>query len=108
MQDMKRALFFSVAAVTFAGAAGVMAGPAHFAVTAVFEPPARGKTEGAIAVTFSPSDPDIHVDEQPVPRLALDHAQTVLLDRQPPPPKMMPVDPNESKYIDASQPVRFA
>ena len=67
--------------------AASVAGPQHFDVAAAFEPPTKPGATGAIAVTFAPRDPDVHINEDPAPRLRLDLEQSALLDKQPPPPK---------------------
>ena len=80
--------------------------PSHFDVTAEYT--AGAKKQGSVAVTFKANDPDVVVNEHPGPRLALDPAQTVLVDKQPPPVKgAMAPDPQEGKYLDLSLPVVF-
>jgi hypothetical protein len=80
----------------------------HFDLLASFEPPERPGGEAAVAVTFRALDPDLRLNETPAPRLKLDLLDTVLLDRQPPPPRQVPdFDPLTAKYIDISEPVRF-
>jgi len=84
------------------------AGPRHFEVTATFVPPARPGADGAIAVRFVPLDPDVHVNEEPAPRLKLDLGQAVLVDKQPAPPKSATVfDPLTARYLDLEKPVKF-
>lgn len=83
-------------------------GPQHFDVMATFEPPAKPGASGAIAVTFAPRDPDVHINEEPPPRLRLDLEQSVFLDKQPPPPKTVTTfDPDTARYLDVKKPVRF-
>jgi hypothetical protein len=83
-------------------------GGTHFTVTAAFVPPAKAGANGAVAVTFAPLDPDVHVNEEPAPRLKLDPAQTVLLDKQAPPPARTPTfDPDTARYLDPKVPVSF-
>lgn len=84
------------------------AGPSHFSVSAAYAPPAKGEKDGAVEVTFSPTDPDVNINEEPSARLTLDPAQTILVDRQPPAKLAMAVDPATAKYIDLGRPVRFA
>jgi hypothetical protein len=80
----------------------------HFDVIAVFEPAKKAAGEGAIAVTFRALDPDLRVNETPAPRLKLDLAQTLLVDRQPQAPTSVPdFDPATARYLDTSRPVRF-
>ena len=69
--------------------------------------PRPRKRQGSVLVTFKALDPDVVVNEQPSPRLALDPAQKVLVDKQPPPAKTAPPDPEEGKYLDLSLPVAF-
>jgi hypothetical protein len=80
-------------------------GPRHFEVTASYTPAAR--RQGTVLVTFKALDPDVVVNEQPSPRLALDPAQKVLVDKQPPPAKTAPPDPADGKYLDLSLPIAF-
>jgi hypothetical protein len=60
-------------------------------------------------VTFSPRDPQIRVNEEPAPRLKLDPAQGVLVDRQPPRDTgaAPAFDPATAKSLDPVTPVRF-
>lgn len=84
------------------------AGPRHFDVEASFVPPAKPAGSGAIAVTFVPRDPDVHINEEPAPRLKLDLEQAVLVDRQAPAPKTAPTyDPETARYLDLKKPVQF-
>lgn len=99
---MKRVL------LVLAASAGLAAGPQHFTVTAVFVPPAKPGADAAIAVTFVPLDPEVHVNQEPAPRLKLDTGQRVLVDKQPPAPTRIPTfDPETTKYIDPKLPVYF-
>jgi len=87
---------------------GFSAAPRHFDVMAEFEPASKAGSEAAVAVTFRALDPDVKVNETPAPRLKLDLAQTVLEDRQPPPPAHVPdFDPLTARYLDTAKPVRF-
>ena len=87
----------------------VQAGPLrHFDVIAEFVAPRRAGGSGHVAVSFRALDPDVHVNESPAPRLKLDIAQAVLLDRQLPPPSHVPdYDPLTARYVDLSKPVLF-
>lgn len=88
--------------------AAAVAGVEHFTVTAAFVAPSRPGANGAIAVTFVPRDPDVHINQEPAPRLKLDPVQTVLADKQPPAPsRALPFDPETAKYLDATLPVSF-
>lgn len=79
----------------------------HFDLLATFEPGAAGE-EGAVEVTFRALDPDLRLNEEPAPRLRLELDETVLVDRQDPPPRSIPAyDPLTAQYLDLSEPVRF-
>jgi hypothetical protein len=93
-----------IATLALAALAGGAA-PRHFEVTASYAPGAR--RQGSVLVSFKPLDPDVVVNEQPSPRLALDPSQKVLVDRQPPAAKTAPPDPEDGKYLDLSLPVVF-
>jgi hypothetical protein len=83
------------------------AAPHPFAATAAFVP-ARGKAPAAVQVFFTPSDPDVRVNEEPAPRLELGPTQAVLVDRQPPAPrKAFAFDPETARYLDPALPVVF-
>ena len=77
----------------------------HFDVTASL---AEGKAGPRVAVTFVAKDPDVHVNEEPAPRLRLDPLQKVLVDKQPPPPaRAASFDPETARYLDLARPVLF-
>jgi len=102
------ALAAAIAAPLGAAWAAAAPGPAHFTVTAAYVPPARPASSGAVSVTFVPRDPDVHVNEEPAPRLKLDRDQAVLVDRQPAPPSKLPAfDPETARYLDTRVPVSF-
>jgi hypothetical protein len=90
--------------------AAMGAAPArHFDVTAAFAPPKNTTADGAVAVTFRALDPDVRVNETPAPRLKLDLAQAVLVDKQAPAPSQVPdYDPLTARYLDPAKPVLFA
>jgi hypothetical protein len=89
-------------------ALALAAGTPHFTVTATFVKPPQAGANGAIAVTFIPLDPDVHVNLEPAPRLKLDAAQRVLVDKQPPAPPHVPTfDPETARYVDPKLPVSF-
>jgi hypothetical protein len=89
-------------------AAAALAGPQHFTLSASFVPPAKAGAAGAIAVTFTAKNPDVHINEDPAPRLNLDPEQKVLVDRQPPrPARTEAVDPAKARYLDLLLPVSF-
>ena len=86
----------------------LLPGPQHFTLTAAFEPAAKAGQDAAVAVTFSGTDPMIHINEEPSPRLKLDPLQTVLVDKQKPPSGKGPdLDPDQARTLDLAQPVRF-
>jgi hypothetical protein len=61
-----------------------------------------------VAVTFVPRDPDVKINEEPEPRLKLDPAQAVLVDKQRPPSgTVKSYDPDTAAYLDLSRPVSF-
>jgi hypothetical protein len=88
------------------------AGPSakHFDVAASFVAPAKPGAAGAISVLFSPTDPDVAINEDPAPRLKLDPEQAVLVDKPAPstPPARAPsADAEKARYLDLAKPVRF-
>jgi hypothetical protein len=89
--------------------AAIQAAPArHFEVTAAFAPPRTASAPAAVAVTFQPVEQDLRLNETPAPRLRLDLAQTVLVDRQPSPSTEVPdYDPLTARYLDPAKPVHF-
>jgi hypothetical protein len=92
--------------VLFALAAA--SGPRYFEVMASFQAPAHPGGTGSIAVTFTGIDPDVQIDEEPAPRLKLDLAQSVLVDKQSAPPRTTAAyDPVTARYLDLKKPVQF-
>jgi hypothetical protein len=89
--------------------AAALAAPArHFDVTAAFTPAKKDTANAAVAVTFRALDPDVKINETPAPRLRLDLAQTVLVDRQAPASSQVPdYDPLTARYLDTAKPVLF-
>src|SRR5512138_1429205 len=84
-------------------------GTTYVEVEATYEAPVKAGADGAVAVLFKPTAPKIVVNENPAPRLKLDPAQTVLVDKQPPKaPSAPPADPAHAKYLDPQVPIRFA
>lgn len=97
----------ALAAVFVAGFAHA-AGPQHFTLSASYAPPAKLASNGTIAISFVATDPEIHVNEAPAPRLRLDPAQTILVDKQAlPPERVTPYDPATAKYLDLTLPLTF-
>jgi hypothetical protein len=83
-------------------------GASDVSVEARYEPPAHAGGQALIVARLLPRNPDLRVNELPAPRLRLE-AGGVLVDRQPAPTPHVPlVDPEFAKYLDTSQPVRFA
>jgi len=93
---------FLVAAIALGAA------PRHFDVVASFEPPRKAGASAHVAVSFAPLDPDVHINEEPPPRLKLELMQGVLVDKQAPAPeKTADWDPDNPRYLDLAKPVRF-
>jgi len=100
---MKRFILALVPAVAFA------AGTPYFTLSATFSAPAKAGADGSVAVTFTPRDPDVKINQEPPPRLKLEAGQRVLVDKQPAPPsRIAPFDPETARYLDPSSPVLFA
>jgi hypothetical protein len=94
--------------VAFVPALALAAPARHFDVTAAFAPAKTASTSAAVTVTFRALDPDVKVNETPAPRLKLDLAQTVLVDRQAPASSQVPdYDPLTAAYLDTAKPVLF-
>jgi hypothetical protein len=101
---MKR-LLLALLVLPVVGAAGPRS---DFDLLASFEPPQEPGEDAAVAVRFRALDPDLRLNETPAPRLRLDLLETVLIDRQAPAPRRVPVyDPLTARYLDVSDPVRF-
>jgi hypothetical protein len=94
--------------VAFVPALALAAPARHFDVNAVFAPAKKASAGAAVVVTFRALDPDVKVNETPAPRLKLDLAQTVLVDRQAPASNQVPdYDPLTARYLDTAKPVLF-
>lgn len=89
-----------------AGSALGLTGPAHVGLEASFAPPARGSASAAVLVRFLPLSEGVRVNQEPAPRLRLE-TTGILLDRQPPQQRAVPVDPDFARYLEPSEPVRF-
>jgi hypothetical protein len=78
------------------------------ALEATFVPPARAGAPASVAVTFTPRDPDVRVNQEPAPRLKLDPAQNIL-DYRPPAKTapMAPFDPSTAHYLEPAIPYAF-
>src|SRR5262245_61599520 len=82
--------------------------PQHLSVSASFKAPAKPGGLGAVLVTFVPKDPEVHVNEEPAPRLKLDPGQNLLVDKQTPPAsRIEPFDPDNARYLDTTFPASF-
>lgn len=80
----------------------------HFDLVASFEPAPKVGANGRVAVTFTARDPDVHINEEPGPRLRLDPDQHVLVDKQAPSAARSPsFDPDDARYLDLAKPVLF-
>ena len=77
-------------------------GSPHFTVSAQFRP---GKVAGEaeVAVSFTPTNPDVKVNTAPAPRLKLDAGQKFLADKTAPARAGSPAE----KYLDTTFPVMF-
>jgi hypothetical protein len=89
-------------------AAALPAGSVKYVdVLATYVAPAKAGQSPAVSVTLFPTEPDIHVNENPGPRLELDAEQKVLV-YEPPKTDRAPVfDPADAHYLDPEVPVRF-
>ena len=97
-------MMFATLLFLFAGATAPV--PPHFDVTARFLPGKAAGT-GDVAVTFVAHDPDVHVNENPAPRLKLDVQQKVLAAKPLKSAPAPPPAPGEAKYLDLAFPVLF-
>lgn len=88
-------------------AAPLSAQSEFFEVLASFEPPAKPGAPGTVAVSFFPLDPDVTVNELPAPRLQLSADQSVLVEHAETVEPAEPMDPDNPRYLDLSEPVRF-
>jgi len=80
-------------------------GVPYVAVSAEFVPPARSGANAHVAVTLTPRDADVRVNEEPGPRLKLDADEAVLLDKQAAPARTPAYDPEKARYLDPAVPV---
>lgn len=95
-------------ALTCAAVPSLAAGSEHFTVSATFRAPTKSDGLGFVSVTFVPKDPEVHINEEPAPRLKLDAEQGVLADKQAPPPTKAHIfDPQNVKYLDTTFPLSF-
>jgi len=78
------------------------------AVDAAFVP-ARAGAPSSVAVTFTPHDPDVRVNQEPAPRLKLDPDQRVL-DYRPPSshPRRGTAGTDTPHYLEPAIPYAFA
>ncbi|HXB54414.1 MAG TPA: hypothetical protein VN461_06495 [Vicinamibacteria bacterium] len=83
-------------------------GNQFFDLRATFVAPTKAGTTPSIEVTFVSKDPEVHINEEPAPRLKLDVAQSVLVDKQLPlRVRTTPYDPSAARYLDLSRPLKF-
>jgi hypothetical protein len=86
------------------------AGAGSVALEAAFVAPPNAGAPGSVAVTFTPRDPDVRVNQEPPPRLKLDPAQGVLDYRPPARPASTPApdfDPQTARYLEPAIPYAF-
>lgn len=79
--------------------------PTHFEVAAAFTP--KGKAQGEVAVTFTPKDPDVHINQTPPPRLKLEPGQVL---QEATPAAAAPAKGTaapDGQYLDTAWPVVF-
>jgi hypothetical protein len=89
-------------------AVAAQTGSTYVAVDAAYVPAKVRGGDAAVAVTFTPTEAGIVVNETPAPRLKLDAEQTILIDKQVPKPAGgPPPDPEHARYLDPAVPVRF-
>lgn len=86
------------------------AGPSrtYVRVSAEFVAPVKPGANAHVAVTLTPRDADVRVNEEPGPRLKLDADEAVLVDKQAPPPRFTAYDPENARYLDPALPVHIA
>ncbi len=96
----------SLLALLLAGSSLGLTGPTQVGLEASFAPPARGSASAAILVRFTPLSEGVKVNLEPAPRLRLETAG-ILLDRQPPPLRTAPIDPDFARYFEPSDAARF-
>jgi hypothetical protein len=84
------------------------AGPSQVALEASFVP-GRPGAPASLAVTFTPHDPDVRINQDPPPRLKLEPGQGVLQYRPPArAPKEAPGEPPETlRYLEPAIPYAF-
>jgi hypothetical protein len=86
------------------------AGASTVALEAAFVPPAKAGAPASLAVTFTPQDPDVRVNQEPAPRLKLDPEQGILSYRPPARPVPTPgpdFDPQTARYLEPAIPYAF-
>jgi hypothetical protein len=102
----------AVAAVAILATLALGEGSAHadrVSVSASYVPPGKPGATAAVAVVFDTRDPDVHVNRDPAPRLALDSEQRVLLDKQPPRARRGgSADVEAAGFYEPGTPVTFA
>jgi hypothetical protein len=79
----------------------------HITVQATYVSPAKRGGPSMVTVRFSPRDPDLRLNEEPGPRLRLDPAQTVLVEKRQVAAKVPALEPGHTRYLDTALPVVF-
>jgi hypothetical protein len=79
----------------------------YVSLEATFQPAPKAGAPASIAVTFTSREPDVAVNQEPPPRLALDPAQTVLSLRPVPSAKPRAQDPEAAHYLEPAIPYGF-
>jgi hypothetical protein len=98
-----------LAVVLAVGMQVVTPGERLVAVQAEFVP-RRAGSRASVAVTFTPQEPDVRVNQEPPPRLKLDPDQGVLEYRAPAPPpprRAAPSAHQPPRYLEPAIPYAF-
>lgn len=79
----------------------------HFEVTSAYDAPTKKGASANLAFEFKQKDPDVHINEEPAPRIKFAVGAPLVA---PPPPKSSGVipDPANAKYLDLAKPESFA
>jgi hypothetical protein len=86
---------------------GVGSSGSYVTLSAEFVAPAKPGANAHVALTLTPRDGDVRVNEEPGPRLKLDAEEAVLADKQAPPPRFTAYDPDTARYLDPAVPVHL-
>jgi hypothetical protein len=79
----------------------------YVTLSAEFVPPAKPGANAHVALTLTPRDADVRVNEDPGPRLKLDPEDDVLADKQSPAPRFTAYDPENARYLDPGLPLHL-